>query len=570
MALAVVAAVVAGWGAMAVDRARAADADARQGLGLARQAEGDLGGPTVLNQRAVAGLLARSGKLFAAAGADLASWWLAPAGAVPLLDRQLATARDLAAAAGQVVGVAQVAVERLGAAGAGSHLSGAAGIALLRRLATVTGGAAQALGGLDLGDPSLLVGPVARTRGKVAAEIGRMRRRLEETSSLAAASATLLQGPSTVLVLAANNAEMRSGSGAFLEAGTIQLDNGHARFGAMTQTAALLLPGHGVPISGDFAARWGWMEPNVEWRDLGLTPDFPTTAALAARMWQAKTGQRVDAVVSVDVDAIASLLAATGPVRSGGQSVTAANVIPLLLHDQYVGLAPSAAAQASRQDRLGALAAGVLAAATSGRVPAAALASALSRAAAGRHLMVWSDQSAAEGAWAASGAGGAAPGNGIMVSVINRGANKLDPYLPVTCRLAVAPRGGSTEVTIDVTLANRAPSGLPPYITGTEAGLALPPGGYEGILSFNLPGRARQASVTGYRTLVAAGPEGPMSVLAVPVDVAQGSTRHYQAVFDLAGRHGSVTVMPSARIPAESWTYGTHHFLDTDSHSLSW
>jgi hypothetical protein len=331
-----------------------------------------------------------------------------------------------------------------------------------------------------------------------------------------------------------------------------------------------MLAGPGVPITGDFAARWGWMEPNVEWRDLGLTPDFTTTAALAARMWKARTGQTVSAVVSVDVEAIASLLGATGPIRSGGQVVTAATVVPLLLHDQYVGLGSSGRAQAARLDRLGALAAGVVAAATSGQVPPAALAGALRQAAAGRHLMIWSSRPAAEAAWQEAGAGGAAPSNGVMVSVINRGANKLDPYLAVNCRLSVRSGGGASQVSLDVTLSNRAPPGLPPYVVGTEAGLPLPPGGYEGILSFNLPGASRRLSVPGYRSLVAAGPEGPLTVMAVPVDIADGATRHYQVRFVLSGSHGSVTVMPSARVPPESWTYRSSHFMDTDSHSLSW
>ena len=46
---------------------------------------------------------------------------------------------------------------------------------------------------------------------------------------------------------------------------------------AFRPTAELALPGDGVPFSGDFADRWGWLHPNREWRNLGLSPQFDMT-----------------------------------------------------------------------------------------------------------------------------------------------------------------------------------------------------------------------------------------------------------------------------------------------------
>ena len=53
---------------------------------------------------------------------------------------------------------------------------------------------------------------------------------------------TILQGPATYLLLAGNNAEMRSGLGAFLEAGIVTTGNGELHLSDMVPTTSLTLP----------------------------------------------------------------------------------------------------------------------------------------------------------------------------------------------------------------------------------------------------------------------------------------------------------------------------------------
>jgi len=50
-------------------------------------------------------------------------------------------------------------------------------------------------------------------------------------------------------------------------------------------------------------------------QDVNLTPDFPTAASTAQAMWERKTGQRVDGVISIDPIALSYILEATGPVK---------------------------------------------------------------------------------------------------------------------------------------------------------------------------------------------------------------------------------------------------------------
>ncbi len=79
-------------------------------------------------------------------------------------------------------------------------------------------------------------------------------------------------------------------------------------------TVDIPVPAGKVTPTGDLAARWGWLKPGQDWRNLGLTPQFDVNGPLAAQMWEAETGQHVDGVLAVDVEALHQLLEVTGPV----------------------------------------------------------------------------------------------------------------------------------------------------------------------------------------------------------------------------------------------------------------
>ena len=186
---------------------------------------------------------------------------------------------------------------------------------------------------------------------------------------------------------------MRSGSGSFLEAGLVSTVDGDLHLADLTPTSQLSLPQGAVPVGGDLEARWGWLLPGVDWRNLGLTHQFDVNGALAARMWTADTGQHVNGVMALDVAGLEELLTVTGPVTtSGGTVVSAGTVDQLLLHDQYVGegYGTNAADQidATRTDELGSLASAVVQTLESKPLDLHALVDALSAATAGRHLML--------------------------------------------------------------------------------------------------------------------------------------------------------------------------------------
>ncbi len=287
-------------------------------------------------------------------------------------------------------------------------------------------------------------------------------------------------------------------------------------------------------------------------------------------MWEARTGQRVDGVLAVDVAGLRQIMTVTGPVQVDGTTLDASNVEQYLLHDQYAGLTDNATADAGRQDALGSIAGDVLRQLQGESADLRALATAVSGAVAGRHLLVWSPDPSTEAAWMASGVGGTLTPSSLSVNVVNQGGNKLDQYLDVGVHVAVAAEGADTAVTLTTTLANRTPDGQSQFIAGPYPGLPVAYGDYYGVVADNLPADARDVTMTGTRPLSSLGPEGPTLLVAAPLDVRRGTTATVVVRFRLPGTHGSMTVVPSARIPEEQWTGGGQSFTDGRSRTIYW
>jgi hypothetical protein len=203
---------------------------ARQGL----SADGILSGAPV-------GSLRSAESSFGAAHGLLSSPLLWPVDVLPVAGRQLRSVQDLSGAAQQVAGIGVDTVGRSQALLRLPHAAGPDRVAALQQLAALATSTHADLSGVDLGPDQALIGPVAHDRNAFASELAQVRTTLARTSEAASAAATILQGPGTYLLLAGNNAEMRSGSGSFLEAGTITTANGDLHLSAMTPTVSLLV-----------------------------------------------------------------------------------------------------------------------------------------------------------------------------------------------------------------------------------------------------------------------------------------------------------------------------------------
>lgn len=561
--------VLLAWGAFVAAGVWSAYRHDQRGLAQLTDVRSHLD-PSTVTASATEQSLRRASAEFASAHSDLSGPLMAPVTWVPVLGRQLSSARSLSSAAQQVATIGATFLGQVHDVLDQPHGAGPERVQSLHRLAALSLAASHQLYAVDTGPGQALVGPLARKHDEFVTQLDDARTRLAKAAAVSAVTATILQGPQTYLVLAGNNAEMRAGSGAFLEVGTADTSDGTVQLGTFGPSGQLSLAPGQVPVTGDLQRNWGWLQPGVDWRNLGLTPQFDVTAPLAARMWAARTGQQVDGVLAVDVVALRRILAATGPVTAGGVTVDSGNVEQYLLHDQYVGLSDNATGDAARTDALGAIADATLRQLQGQSTNLRSLASSVAGAVAGRHLMVWSSNPTAQAAWLASGVSGSLTASSLGVAVVNQGGNKLDQYLPVSVDLVTRPTGSSTEVTLTTALTNRTPGGQSQFIAGPFPGLPLAYGDYSGVVADNLPAGASDITMTGAGALTALGGEGPTWLVAAPVLVHPGATVTVVTRFRLPGTHGSMTLVPSARVPAEQWTYQGAHVTDDRPVTFTW
>jgi len=561
--------VLLGWGVYVAAGVWSAYRHDERGLAGLEAVRSNLDPSTVTASATEQSLRAASAE-FATAHASLTGPLMAPATWVPVLGRQLRSVRSLSAAADQVATIGATFLGQVHDVLDQPHGAGPQRVQSLRRLSVLSLSASRQLDAIDTGPGQALVGPLSRKHDQFVSQLADARSRLATAAQVSAAVATILEGPQTYLVLAGNNAEMRAGSGAFLEVGTADTGDGTIHLGQLGPSGNLALASGQVPVSGDLERNWGWLQPGVDWRNLGLTSQFDVNAPLAARMWSARTGQQVDGVLAVDVAGLRQILTATGPVQAAGMTIDAGNVEQYLLHDQYTGLTDTSTADAGRSDALGAIATAVLGQLQGQSTDLRGLASAVAGAVAGRHLMVWSSDPVAQAAWVASGASGSLTPSSLAVTVLNQGGNKLDPYLAVSVALSTRVAGSGTAVTLTTTLQNTTPLGQSQFIAGPYPGQPLAYGDYYGRMADNLPADATGITMTGTDTPPLLGAEGPAWLVDGPVTVDRGTTSTVTVRFRLPGTHGAMTLVPSARVPAEQWTYQGAHFSDDRPVTLRW
>jgi hypothetical protein len=494
---------------------------------------------------------------------------LLPARVLPLAGRQL---RSVIALSGAATTVAEVAIKGITEAQPVLNEPGgsnAARAASARRLGELAGSVDTRLAGLRLGPRVGLLAPLAEARNRLADQLDELRDGLGKAAKGGAAVADLLQGPRRYLVFAANNAEMRAGSGMLLSAGELETGQAGLHLSTMRSVTDIPVPEGAVPLSGDLADRWGWLEPNVEWRNLLTSPRFDVAAPLAAQMWVAAGNRPVDGVMVLDPVALGGLLQATGPVEVEGRQFDQHNIEEELLHAQYLRF-PTNEEKVERREGLGQIAGAVFSSLDAGVWSVPSLARGLAGAAVGRHVLMWAADPSQQAAWQALGVDGSLRSDSLLVAVQNRGGNKLDRFLHVTAAFAVASLGSGSEVTVTLDLENLAPTGEPAYIIGPHALSGVGEGVYVGILTLNLPKDATEARFEGVEHLSVAGADGPSQVLGFQFDLPRGGQRTVVARFHLPNDSGSVTVEPSARVPSITWRSGSASWRDSSPRLLTW
>lgn len=300
------------------------------------------------------------------------------------------------------------------------------------------------------------------------------------------------EAPRSYLLMIQNNAEARASGGIPGALAVLTLDHGKLSLGAQSSAGdiGIMTPTLAVDPQQQqiYSSRLGkYMQ------DVNLTPDFPTAAATAQAMWEKKTGQRVDGVISIDPVVLSYILQATGPVEVNGpelaaiklaglpSELTGSNVVQTLLSDVYAKIP-----QPKLQDLYFAgVAKEVFSALSNGKGEAKGLIAGLTKGTEEGRVLVWSanpDEQSVLGRYAISGSvSGASVSPAEFGVYLNDGTGaKMDYYVKRTVQLVrECPVGGYEQTIVRVTSTNTAPADaattLPPYVTGDGA-FGVPPG----------------------------------------------------------------------------------------------
>ncbi len=382
--------------------------------------------------------------------------------------------------------------------------------------------------------------PVESARRGLDGELKRLRSALDDGVVAARGLRSFLSGPSSYLALAANNAEMRAG-GMILQVGPLRTFRGRLQAGTFRTAGALLLNSP-VPLPPEIEALYGWLHPDLEWRNVGSSPNFPQIAPVYATMAQRTGMRRVDGVFQIDVHGLRAILAVIGPVEVGGRRYDASNVERLVFHDLYVAYG---GAQIERRTEFSQLAAATLRGLDDREWDLGAMTRALTAAAAGRHLLAWSSRPVEQAAWSRLGIDGALDRNGFMVTVQNHTGNKLDWFIRPRVQISVEhPRNEWRRINVRIRIVNPTPAGEPPYVAGD--GRLVRPGDHRALVAVYLPGWATNVELPG-RTVNLVGPDGPMRVIGTRIDVPRGGEATLDVVFSVPPRAHRLVLLPSAR-----------------------
>ncbi|WP_235010213.1 DUF4012 domain-containing protein [Arthrobacter sp. SLBN-112] len=285
------------------------------------------------------------------------------------------------------------------------------------------------------------------------------------------------------LLMIQNIAETRASGGIPGALAVLTFENGHMSFDQQSSAAALGIMAPVVPVDRQqqqiYSSRLGkYMQ------DVNLTPDFPTAAATAQAMWERKTGQRVDGVISIDPAVLSYILQSTGPVALNGPELaeikasglptelTGENVVPTLLSDVYARIQ-----QPELQDSYFAgVAKEVFTALSSGKGEPKDLIAGITRGTEERRVLVWSSDSSEQSVLAKYPVSGSISGASVSPAqfglYFNDGTGaKMDYYVKRTVQLIKeCPADGYEQTTVRVTSTNTAPAdaatSLPAYVTG--------------------------------------------------------------------------------------------------------
>lgn len=341
---------------------------------------------------------------------------------------------------------------------------------------------------LDDVDVSSLMPQVARPLVEARKQLQEAAVVLEATADAANIAPGMLgsESPRNYLLIIQNNSELRASGGIPGALAVLTLENGKLTLGAQSSASDVGIMSPALPVDQQqeqiYSTRLGkYMQ------DVNLTPDFPTAAATAQTMWQKKTGQRIDGVISVDPVVLSYILQSTGPVAVNGPELesvkssglptqlTGNNVVPTLLSDVYAKI-PNPKLQDAY---FAGVAKEVFTALSAGKGEAKGIITGITRGTEEGRVLAWSANSSEQAVISKYSLSGSISGPSVPPAqfgiYFNDGTGaKMDYYVKRTVQLIKeCPADGYEQTKIRVTSTNTAPANaatsLPAYVTGGGA-----------------------------------------------------------------------------------------------------
>jgi len=478
---------------------------------------------------------------------ELDAWAVKLVAAVPVLGRPLDAERAVARTSLEVLDAAVIAATQLPSLGKAGGLDLRALQVLEEQLA---GPAARSRTALDVlrGTSTSLTPPqVGLAVGEALAVLTPAVQGLEDSVLGARMARGLLggDGPRRLLVALGNNAELRGSGGYVASVATGRTSGGRLALGPLLDVVDIADPpatATRVPAPVEYVQDYGPLSGDTTlFRSWNMSPDFPDSAEVGARVAGALLGETPDVVVLLDVPAMTALARLGSGVLDvgGGRTVSADELQQALLVQTYADAGTDGEAQRARRADLQAAASKAVTRLLSSDVPAVDAVRTLARLAGGRHLTVWSARPQEQrmlDQLGLSGAVGVVPGEDLLhVAVNNTGANKLDVYVDRTVELEVVVGARTADVVQRVRFSNRAPQGLVPYVAGVKR-----PGTVVSRVEMNLPPDATVQSLT--RDGVAVEPLTSRGVsrlrLATRVELLRGASTVVEVRYRIGLRDG--------------------------------
>ena len=361
--------------------------------------------------------------------------------------------------------------------------------------------------------------------------------------------------PRSYLLMIQNNAESRASGGIPGALAVLNLDKGKLTLGAQSSAGDVGVMSPTMPVDSEqqeiYSGRLGKFM-----QDVNLTPDFPTAAATARAMWEQKSGQRVDGVISIDPVTLSYILNATGPVslsspdlvRLAGDGLPTelndSNVVQTLLSDVYVKIA-----QPKLQDiYFAGVAKEVFGALSDGKGDANGLIQGITRGTEEGRVRVWSAVPAEQSIISQYAISGSISGPSISPAqfgvYFNDGTGaKMDYYVKRTVQLVKeCVNAGYEQTTVRITSSNTAPAdaatSLPSYVTGA-GNFGVPPGTVQtNIVAYGpIQANVETAKVDGAKTEFAPYIHSGRPVGVVAVRLAPGESRSVEFTFGKIVQH---------------------------------